>query len=166
MKLLLLALFLVSGCSVSKSYRTTDVTQELNQYAIQLHTISWTVERDYLEKQAFFNNFYHEGKNKNSFIIQDLAYRLAELKKKKDSILSRSKSLSSVNDKLLIELSNKNEVSRTDPAFEKIKNLSKVTRPEVNTLISDYQSYKTASTNFSKFAYFTGNLWKKSTSVK
>jgi len=86
MKLLLLALFLVTGCSVSHFYRTTDVTQELNKNAAQLNMISWSVEKDYFDKEAFFKKFNRESKNKDTFIIQDLAFRLSELKKRRNRI--------------------------------------------------------------------------------
>lgn len=166
MKILFLSLFLFTGCSVNRFYRASDVTKELKNNASQLNMIAWTVDKDYQDKAAFFSNYQKEAKNKDSFIIQDLYWRLTELKNKRDLIMQKSQTLKAVNDGLLVELDRKKEVKESDPSYRKIENFAKATGPEVKVLFGEYSNYKTASTEFAQFALFTGNVFKKSTSSK
>lgn len=166
MKFLFLSLLLITGCSVSKFYRTSDVTKELKKNASQLNLIAWSVDKDYQDKAAFYSNYHRDAKNKDTFILQDLYWRLAELKNKRDFIMRKSNDLKAFNDGLLTELDDMKEVRETDPAYKKIETFAKTTGPEVRALFSEYANYKTSSTEFAKFALFTGNLWKKSSSTK
>ncbi len=160
---MLLVLILVSGCSTSPFYQASDVSRELKKNSNQLQVVTMNTIYDFQDKEAFYKNYLETSKNKDSFIIQDLAWRLSDMRNKKDSILRKSAFIKEVNDHLLNQLSKKNKVNATDPVFKKIEAFAKVTKPEANILFKEFESYKNASTEFARFALFTGNIWKKST---
>ncbi len=165
MKLLFLVLFLLGGCSVSRFYHAADVSHELKKNSDQLTWMAAKVENDFQDKEAFFKNFHKESPNKESYIVGDLAYRLNDLKLKRDHILSKSMFIKKVNDGLLQKMEKKSKIQETDPVYKEIEDFAVITQNDAKKLFEDFGKYKAASNEFATFAMFTGNLWKKSTSV-
>lgn len=125
-----------------------------------------TVESDYADKAAYYKKYTEETGNKNTFILQDLGWRLEDMKAKKEAVVAKSEYINSVNEQLLLELKNKKSIKEKDPAFKKIESFSNAIVKDANDLYQDYTSYKTASEEFGNFAMFSGSMWKKSTSAK
>lgn len=153
---ILLLLFFVTSCSTTRSYRAAEVSQELIKHSKQIENITFTVESDYANKLAFFENFRKRSHDKESFIIQDLALRLNTLKLRRDSILNKSVVVARANDGLLYKLTKKEMISETDPVFKKIDSFSRTTNNEAGQLLNEYNSYKSASSEFARFTLFTG----------
>jgi hypothetical protein len=155
-KVILLLLFFVTACSTTKTYHAAKVSQALIKHSKQLQIITFTVENDYANKLAFYEKFREKSHDKESFIMQDLALRLNTLKLKRDSILNKSVVVTQANNGLLYKLSKKQMINEADPIFQKIDSFSNLTNKEAGQLFSEYASYKNASSEFARFALFTG----------
>lgn len=166
MKIIYLVLFLLGGCTVARYYQASDVSLELKKNSQQLTALTFQVERDFSDKEAFYENYYKENPKKDNFILGDLAYRLNDLKIRKDSILSKSQSIKKVNDELLTKIQNKKRIQETDPEYQDIEAFAVINQRDAKGLFEDFSKYRSASNEFATFALFTGNLWKKSSSVK
>ena len=165
MKGLLLAVFLMTGCSTAKMFKASDVVVELKKNSTQLDVLSYNVDRDYEDKLAFYKRFSSDPKNKNGFVVEDLTYRMNDLKKRHDSILSKSSKIKAANDGLMEKLEDKKIVRESDPIFKKIDTFGDTTGEEAKILFSEYASYKEASIEFARFALFTGSVYQKSTQI-
>lgn len=160
MKLLFL-LFLSVGCSVAKFYRAPEVKQELQKNAVHLETLTALVEQDFLDKQTFLKKYAEENKGKSNFVLEDLAWRLNNMKEKKELILSKTAYIKEANSELLNVLSAKKVVKEGEPEFKKIESFSKISSTDGKELLSDYHRYKDASEDFVKFALITGNVIRR-----
>lgn len=158
---LLLVLFLSVGCSVSKFYRAPEVASELKKNEIHLQTLASKVEQDFQDKEAFLKKYAQENKGKNIFLVEDLAWRLQNMKQKKEAVLSKSAYIKEANSELLSVLSEKKVVKEEDPEFEKIESFSEITSSEGEELLTEYHRYQDASQDFVKFAMFTGNVIRR-----
>lgn len=156
-----LFLLLFAGCSVSNLYKTSDIEAELKKNATQLHTIAKSVHNDYQDKKVFLQTYKKQVNDKNNYILQDLTWRLHELKIKHDEILTQSSTLMQKNNELLSQIKNKEVIKESDPVYEKVDTFGKQTDEEAADLFHDYSIYKNASTDFARFALFTGNIWKR-----
>ena len=166
MKIIFLLLFLITGCSVTRFYHAADVSHELKNNSQQLTYMAAKVENDFQDKEAFYQNYYKESPKKDSYILGDLAYRLNDLKMKRDSILSKSMTIKKINDSLLSKIETKKKISENDPEYQDIEAFAVITQRDAKKLYEDYAVYKTSSNEFATFAMFTGNMFKKSTSVR
>lgn len=166
MKLIFLLLFIITGCSTTRFYRAADVSHELKNNSQQLTYLTAKVENDFQDKEAFYQNYYKESSNKDNYILGDLAYRLNDLKLKRDSILSRSHTIKKINDSLLSKMERKKKIQEGDPIYQDIEAFAVITQRDAKKLYEDYAVYKKTSNEFAKFAMFTGNMFKKSTSVR
>lgn len=156
MKSILVLLFFVTACSTTRTYQAAEVSQALINHSKQLQKITFTVDNDYAEKLAFYESFRSKHKDQDSFIMQDLALRLNTLKLKRDSILNKSVVVTRANDGLLFKLTKKEVINETDPVFKKIDSFSSTNSREAGQLFNEYVSYKHASSEFARFALFTG----------
>ncbi len=161
MRLLFVTLFLFSGCSVSKFYRSADVQRELKRNDTQLDLIAWTVEKDSSDNEAFYKNYQKDSKAKGSYLLEDLSWRLVELSKKKETILKLYQKLKQINHSLLSELGGREEIRESDAAYKRIEKFANLTGADVRLLFSEYASYKSASMDFANFSLFTGISWRR-----
>lgn len=157
---------LITGCGVSQFYKAPEVSQALMKNSQQLETIKVNVENDFLDKQAFYKQFQAKNKNKNAFVMEDLTWRLTDLKAKRDSVLAKSAAIKKVNDDLLTHIGEQEKVVESDPLFKEIKSFEKLKEEQAGPLITEYEKYKAASTEFTRFVIFTGSGLKKSTRIK
>jgi hypothetical protein len=158
---LLFVLFLTVGCSVAKFYRAPEVTSELKRNEIHLQTLMSKVEQDFQDKEAFLKSYAQDNKGKNAFLVSDLAWRLQNMKEKKEVILSKSAYIQEANSELLNVLNEKKVVKENDPEFEKIESFSEISSSEGKELLTEYHRYQDASLDFVKFAMFTGNVIRR-----
>ncbi len=167
MKRFLVLLFLAVGCSSkTPSYHASDVSQELKKNTTQLSAMVKIVEDDYHQKLKHYQNYAVQLNNKKTFILQDLKWRLQDLKSKKDAVVVKSDQISLMNNRLLIELKEQKIISRRDPSYTKIESFSEAISNEASILYGEYLKYKYASEEFSRFAMFSGSSLKKTTQIR
>ena len=152
MRLLLLWMLLITGCTTTRVYRVSELRQVLQENAIKLAILETDIEKDYLEKEAFYQNYRKEKNNQRSFMMDDLNYRIRDLNTKKDHILKRTQKVRTKNEHLLVHLENKSKIKETDHVFEEIEDFADSSQKDTAILFRELIHYRTASDDFTRFA--------------
>lgn len=165
MKTILLLLLLCSGCSVARYYKAAEISTELKKNASQLAYLEDSVETDYQHKAEFYKSLTSNFPDKSGFVAQELRWRIKDMEEKKNTILAQSSYIRSVNDSLLTEIEDKKQISENDPVFDKIEEFSDSTTGEAKELFEEFDKYRNASAEFSRFVLFSKSTWQKSTKL-
>ena len=167
MKNLFFVLFLITGCSTTtRFYHAADVVHELKNNSQQLTYVAAKVKSDFEDKELFFEKYSNHRTKNNTFILEDLAYRLKDLKQKRDKIVANSMFIKKANDSLLNKVSIMQKISENDPVYQDIEDFSVITHRDAKKLYEDFETYKTSSNEFVSVAMFTRNTLKQSTRVE
>ena len=152
MRLLLLWMLLITGCTTTRVYRVSELRQVLQENAIKLAILETDIEKDYLEKEAFYQSYRKEQNNKRSFMLDDLNYRIRDLNHKKDLILKRTQAVRTKNEHLLVHLEHKSKIKETDRVFEEIEDFADSSQKDTTILFKELIHYRSASDDFTRFA--------------
>ena len=147
-------MLLISGCTQVRYYQASDVRHELRQNSRKLDLMQTNIEKDFLEKVAYFQ-FYASKDEQNKFFRDDLAFRIQDLEIKKDSLMAHSTYIKDKNDNLLDQLADKGKIRQSEKAFEDIEEFADSTQKDATVLFRDYNKYINASQDFMKFALIT-----------
>lgn len=147
-------MLLIGGCTRIRYYQASDVRHELRQNSRKLDLMQTNIEKDFLEKVAYFQ-FYTSRPEQNEFFRDDLAYRIQDLEVKKDSLMAHTTYIKDKNDNLLDQLADKKKIKQSDAAFEDIEEFAHSTQKDANALFRDYAKYVNASEDFMRFALIT-----------
>lgn len=148
-------MLLITGCTTTRVYRVSDLRQVLQENAIKLAILETDIERDYLEKEAFYQSYRKKQKNQRSFMLDDLNYRIRDLNAKKDIILKRTQSVRTKNEHLLTHLENKSKIKETDHVFEEIEAFADSSQKDTTVIFKELVHYRSASDDFARFAMIT-----------
>lgn len=152
MRLLLIWMLLITGCTTTRVYRVSELRQVLQENAIKLAVLETDIERDYLEKEAFYQSYRKKQKNQRSFMLDDLNYRIRDLNAKKDIILKRTHAVRTKNEHLLAHLENKSKIKETDHVFDEIEAFADSSQKDTTVIFRELIHYRSASDDFTRFA--------------
>ena len=153
MKSYLLALLLLSSCSVARYYQGPAVSQELRKNATSLELVIASVETDFNSKKQFMDQFHNNGKD--PFIMENLDQKLAEMEAKREVVISRTSHIRNLNGELIRKVGDKTKIKENDPVFNEIETFASEKNRELNVLMRDFANYRKASEEFEKLAFFT-----------
>ena len=150
---ILILLFLLTGCSVTRFYQGPAVSQELKKNETSLELVKETLEADYEQKEDFLEQFQVRGKD--PFIKEGLDQKLTEMRLKREAVLQRMSHIKELNSGLLGKVEKKSKISEGDPVFKAIENFADDKDRELSVLMKEFTNYKKASEEFEKLAFFT-----------
>lgn len=153
MKLIALLFILCIGCTTTtRFYNGPDVALELEKNKDMLQYIVGTVEADFSLKAEYYQNLAKQTKNKDTYMVQDLAWRLSDLESKKNSILAKASYIKNSNENLNTKVKDRPEISEKDPTFRLIEAFSQSIIKDAKNLFVEFDGYRKASNNFGQFA--------------
>jgi hypothetical protein len=148
----LLVLVFLGGCSLGRYYQGLAVSQELRKNATSLELVIASVETDFEQKEQFLDQFHVKGKD--PFIKENLDQKLKEMNLRRE-VIEKSAHIRNLNNGLLNKIENKSKIKESDPEFRAIENFANNKDKELSFLMKEFSSYKKASEEFEKLAFFT-----------
>lgn len=149
----LLLLFLLTGCSVTRFYQGPAVSAELQNNEKNLSIVVASVEADFAMKSTFMGQFQQKGKD--PFIKENLDQKLVELREKKEILVTKTQELLKTNHQLLKQVSTKSKIKEGDPVFRNLEKFADHKDEALTELLEHFAAYKKTSEEFEKLAFFT-----------
>jgi hypothetical protein len=152
---LLYCLLILGACSSTHFYQSAELKKELATDKTHLKLLVSKLVEDFNDKQRYYHSYFHQTPNQESFIAQDLAWRMEDLTTKKQLVLAKAKNISKIHQLLFQQLDKKEKIKEGGEIFLKVTSYVQTSKSEVDDLFQHYIAYMKASTDFHNFAFLT-----------
>lgn len=142
----LILLFILSGCSTSRFYSSSALSEELKKNEMGLMLITDTLLADYQQNEKLLSEL--KKQTQSPFIIENLDQKLGLIASQKESFLKVTSHLRKKNEKLIRKVNGKEKIRQGDPIFREIENFAEDKNKEQVELIQELEKYQKASEEF------------------
>lgn len=120
-----------------------------------------SVETDFFQKDSFYQKITNHASETSNYFIEDLGYRIDEMKDKKKIFNFKSNQLKKINDDFFFQIRGLTVIGENDALFIKINNFSEIIKKEGEELINAYEEYQKSSLGFEQVALISKNIWNQ-----
>jgi hypothetical protein len=150
--LLLIAALSVTGCTITRYYKTGDIDGQIGQLNGQIDGNLARLEADYAAKKAFLDSAKQTGADPTKAPYDALTANLVEMGKLREASIRDSATARAEGAKLSKAIAGRPRVDSNDPAYPEIGKFEKRSEELMGNLNASFGRYTASSNRFSKLA--------------